>query len=381
MIRVPVESKITAYLHAKAAKIGQPLNGTFEVTPCCNMSCKMCYVRKSKEEQEAISPLLSAAEWLQVGKQAKEKGLLYLLLTGGEPFLRPDFREILAGLHRMGFIITINSNGTLIDEDVVTWLKETPPAAVNITLYGASDKTYDRLCGNPEGFTQAMRAIHLLREAGIFVKLKYSSTPDNVNDMEEIFLFAKREGLFIQATSYMFPPIRRDESQVGENLRFSPEEAAYQNARIAAFVNGEEAFLESMKNNVPLSLLANTEEDCPEIEGQGEGIHCRAGKCSFWITWDGKMLPCGMFPSSHGFSVRQCGFARAWDKVLESAKEIRLPAKCGACILQEQCKACAAVVLTETGNYHTVPQYRCQMSQAYSAACRRLEQEILNKKG
>lgn len=380
MIRVPVESKITTYLHAKAAKNGQPLNGTFELTPCCNMSCKMCYVWKSKEEQEAIAPLLTAAEWLGLGQQAKEEGLLYLLLTGGEPFLRPDFRDILVGLHRMGFIITINSNGTLIDEDVVAWLKETPPAAVNITLYGASDETYDRLCGNPKGFTQTMRAIYLLREAGISVKLKYSSTPYNVDDMEEIFAFAKTEGLFVQATSYMFPPLRRDESQVGKNIRFSPEEAAYQSARIAALVNGEEAFLESMKNHAPLSLLANTKEDCLEIESQGEGIRCRAGKCAFWITWEGKMLPCGMFPGSQGVSVRHKGFAHVWEQVHESAMGIRLPAKCGACTLKQQCKACAAVVLTETGNYHTVPQYRCQMSQAYLSSCRQLEQEILHRK-
>lgn len=91
MIAIPVEPPITEYLHAKAARQGIPLSGTFELTPLCNMNCRMCYVRMSREQQEAIRPLRTAAQWLELGRQAKEQGLLYLLLTGGEPFLRPGF--------------------------------------------------------------------------------------------------------------------------------------------------------------------------------------------------------------------------------------------------------------------------------------------------
>ena len=149
MVNIPVEPPITEYLHAKASRLHIPLSGTFELTPVCNMNCKMCYVRMSRAEQEAVHPLRTAKEWLELGKTARDRGMLYLLLTGGEPFLRPDFREILSGLHQMGLLITINSNGTLIDENVVEWLKESPPVRINITLYGASDETYERMCGNP----------------------------------------------------------------------------------------------------------------------------------------------------------------------------------------------------------------------------------------
>ena len=83
MIAIPVEPPITEYLHAKAARQGIPLSGTFELTPLCNMNCRMCYVRMSREQQEAIRPLRTAAQWLELGRQAKEQGLLYLLLTGG----------------------------------------------------------------------------------------------------------------------------------------------------------------------------------------------------------------------------------------------------------------------------------------------------------
>lgn len=374
MVTIPVEPPITEYLHRKAARLHIPLSGTFELTPVCNMSCRMCYVRMSKAQQEAVHPLRTSEEWLRLGAEAKENGLLYLLLTGGEPFLRPDFREILSGLHQMGFVISINSNGTLIDEETVAWLRETPPVRINLTLYGASDATYERLCGNPQGFTQATRGIRLLREAGISVKINCSITPYNAGDLEAIFDFCRREKLIVQATSYMFPPLRRDAAKVGWNDRFTPREAAYYSAKVEALLNGEDEFLRRMKEKNLDGLASDPGDDC--LETQGEGIRCRAGKCSFWVTWDGKLLPCGMLTDGHAEDVFQVGFQKAWQRAVEAAGAIRLPAKCKNCQMRDQCKACAAMVYTESGNFQTVPEYRCRMAHEYPNACRLLEAEI-----
>ena len=379
MVTIPVEPKITEYLHTKAAHLKIPLSGSFELTPCCNMACKMCYVRMTREEQEAVAPLRTAKDWIRLGQEAKEKGMLYLLLTGGEPFLRPDFREIFQSLHRMGLILSINSNATLIDEDTIAWLKETPPSRINVTLYGASDETYERLCCNPRGFTQATRAIRLLKEAGISVKINCSLTPHNAADAEGIFAFAKQEGLIVQATSYMFPPLRRDESMVGQNERFTPEEASYQAARLISLMNGDDWFLENLKKGLP-PIPAET-EDCPEIGAEGEGIRCRAGKSSFWVTWNGCFMPCGMMPIADAPNVFEEGFDRAWKYATDYAASIRLPAKCATCEARDSCKACAAMVYTESGNFCTVPEYRCSMTKAYPDACKKLAYEIMHKRG
>lgn len=374
MIQIPVEAPITEFLHTKAAQMRVPINGTFELTPVCNMSCRMCYVRKTKQQQEAIRPLRSAEEWIQLGKAAQENGLLFLLLTGGEPFLRPDFKEIFQALYKMGLVLSINSNGTLIDEETIAWLKETPPARINITLYGASNETYGRLCGNPDGFTQVTNAIRLLKEANIMVKLNCSVTPYNADDLEEIIAFAKQEGLVVQATSYMFPPLRRDASMVGTNDRFTPEDAAYYAAKIESLQNGEEAFLEHMKTAEFPAFDDNLEEYCGDKEG--DGILCRAGKCSFWITWEGKMLPCGMLPGE-GIDVFQNGFASAWKTVVEDTCHIRLPGPCKDCPIKERCRVCAAMAYTENGDFTAIPKYRCQMAREYPDACRKLESQIL----
>ena len=372
MIQIPVEPPVTEYLFTKATRKKTPLGGTFELTPVCNMDCRMCYVKMSRQQQEAIRALISAEEWIRLGQEAKEHGLLYLLLTGGEPFSRPDFREILAGLHEMGLVLTINSNGTLIDEKTMEWLVQTPPVRINITLYGASDATYERLCRNPRGFTRVTKAIRMLRDAGITVKINCSLTPYNADDLEGIIRFAKEEGLVVQATSYMFPPVRRDASKVGQNDRFTPEDAAYYSAKIEKLLNGSERFLERAKT-LDFGSIPSDDDMC--IDSEGEGIRCRAGKSSFWVTWDGKMLPCGMLPDE-GVDLSKTEFAEAWKQITEKVTCIRLPAKCKNCSLKELCRVCAAMAVTETGHYDQVPEYRCRMAQEYQNAFFRIVDEI-----
>lgn len=371
MIRVPVESPITEYLYKKAAKNGVALSGTFELTPLCNMNCKMCYVRLSKQEQEAIRPLRTAEEWISLAKEAKDAGILYLLLTGGEPFLHPQFRQIMTELHQMGFLISINSNGTMIDESVVEWLREVPPVRMNITLYGASDQTYEKLCANPKGFTQTTHAIDLLCEADIPVKINCSVTPYNAADLPKIIEYAKEKELLVQPTSYMFPPVRKDASMTGANDRFTPEEAAYYSAYADYLLYGKENFLARCEKNLPLP--SEIEENCDVV---GEEIRCRAGKCSFWISWDGNMMPCGMFASGERLNVFEDGFENAWEMVKQQTAMIRLPGKCAGCSLKDRCRTCAAMVYTETGCFDKAPEYRCEMMKSFDAQRKRVEKMV-----
>ena len=371
MIGLPVEPRITEYLYRKASAAGTPLSGTFELTPVCNMDCKMCYVRLSRQAQEAISPLRGAADWLALGQQAKDAGMLYLLLTGGEPLLHPQFKEIMEGLHKMGFLISINSNGTLIDADTVAWLKTAPPTRLNISLYGASDETYARLCGNPNGFTQVSNALRLLKEAGINVKLNCSLTPENAADLPKMADFARENQYVLQVATYMFPPLRKDGALAGQNHRFTPEDAAYYMAMADRLTLGAERFL---AQDGKLPLPSDPDDCCADM---GDGIRCRAGKCSFWITWQGHMTPCGMFPVEESCNVFDTSFLSAWETVKDYAAAVRLPAQCSDCNAKDTCRACAAMVVTESGCFEKVPQYRCDMMRAYPAQWKKVKEETL----
>ncbi|MDO5409349.1 MAG: radical SAM protein [Lachnospiraceae bacterium] len=363
-----VVPKMVDYLHRKAGRAGIPLAGTFELSPLCNMDCRMCYVKMTPKEMEASGGRQrSVDEWIELAKTAQKQGMLFLLLTGGEPFLWKDFRVLYTELKKLGLVITINTNGTMIDEETVEWLKADPPQRLNITLYGSSDATYERLCRNPKGYTQTTHAIELLLKAGIGVKLNCSITPYNCEDIPDILKYAGEHGLIVQANSYMFPPLRRDESKIGMNDRFTPEEAARQLADVTYRQYGREWFghhIEALKAG--RGAMPHGEEDCqPE---QGEPMRCRAGKSAFWVTWDGRLLACGMMNHPVAYPFEE-GFENAWNKIREETAQIRLPAACTSCDKKEQCSICAAMVVTETGGFTQKPIYRCQMQNVYLSAC------------
>ena len=366
-----IEPRLTEYLHMKASRIKTPISGTFELSPLCNMDCKMCYIKMSKEKQESIARLRTNEEWIELAKKARERGMLFLLLTGGEPFLVKDFKELYIELHKMGFCISINSNGTMIDEDVIEWLKHYPPMRINMTLYGASDETYERLCNNPKGFTQVTKALSLLKENNIQVKLNCSVTPYNKDDLKQMMDFAEEHDLVIQATAYMFPPLRKDETKIGQNDRFNAEDAAIYGAYISAYSNGFDRFKEYI-NSGQLALY-DADDDCGVVEG--DHMRCRAGITSFWMTWEGKMLPCGMIPDE-GKDPWEVGFDEAWENAKNIVSDITLPVKCAGCGKKDECRACAAMVYTETGTYDKVPQYRCEMTKNYPEACKKVLKEL-----
>ena len=181
---------LSDYLYRKASQQKVPLMGTFELSPVCNFACKMCYVRKTMHQisQEGKS-LIPWERWLDLARECREAGTLYLLLTGGEPLLWPRFWELYEQLVDMGFLVSINSNGTLINDQAVERFLRRPPRQINITLYGAGTDSYRDLCGNGRAFTAVEQALEKLQIAGIPVKLNCSVTPQNGADMEKIIRY------------------------------------------------------------------------------------------------------------------------------------------------------------------------------------------------
>ena len=203
-------------MKSKAAAKRIPLVSAFEISPICNFRCKMCYIRRTPEEAEKAGGILPAEWWIETARQGRNEGLLYPLLTGGEPFLYPEIQKLLREFNKMGLFVTMNTNAALITEEVVRWLREVPPFRLNITLYGASDETYGALCGDPRGFTKVRRAVELLKKAGISFRFNCSLTPENKKELKQIIAYGQSEGVSVKIATYMFPPIRRLENGFGK---------------------------------------------------------------------------------------------------------------------------------------------------------------------
>lgn len=349
-------------LFAKAGSLGVPLSGTFELTARCNLDCKMCYIHRRANDAAALRQERAAADWLRLAEECCRAGTLLLLLTGGEPLLRPDFREIYSGCKKLGLMLSLNTNATLLDERMADFLATDPPSRVNITLYGASGETYGALCGDPNAYERVLRAVTLLQSAGVLVKLNCSVTPYNRHDAEKIYAFARERGLPVQAASYMFPPVRACEYGCFAADRMTSEQSAEEKLRYDRARFTPDELRERCRALLDGEQPVDPDNECQELPT--ERIRCRAGSSTFWVTWDGLLRPCGMM-TSPSVPLAPGGFADAWQSIRVAREQIMVPAKCTACAMKHACDQCAAVCYAETGSFTGVPEYMCRQTEHY----------------
>lgn len=371
---------VSDYLHSKAAKNRIPLQGSFELSPVCNFSCKMCYVRRTPEQVRAEGKIIRDwKEWLELGKQCFDAGMLYVLLTGGEPFIYPGFRKLYESLHKMGIIIMINSNGTMIDKETVDWLKTMAPSRVNITLYGASPETYMRMCGRADGYERAKEAILMLKEAGIPVVINASMIPENVGDLEDIIKFGKAHEINTRVATYMFPPSKRD--NIDYYSRFTACESAN------AFINKNkyqwaEGYVDIIKGILgKIEQVEDADEDAnwgTDIENDLDYMRCRAGRSTFWVSWDGTMTACGMLPFPYVAHPFDEPFIDCWHKLTDAVRNASVMHECNKCHKKDICKPCVAMIYSETGDVDKKAPYLCEMTDHIIARVKEELQEIEN---
>lgn len=351
--------RLSDYLFSKAAKNKIPLQGTFELSPVCNFSCKMCYIRRTHDQVRTEGKRLrSWTEWFELGKQCKDLGMLFLLLTGGEPFIYPGFRNLYEALHKMGIIIMINTNGTMIDADTVEWLKTMAPSRVNVTLYGASPNTYKRICGQPDGYERAKNAIIMLKEAGIPVVINASMIPENEDDLEEIIEFGKKLGVNTRIATYMFPPVRRELED--SDSRFTPKKSAEIYVRKLRCQLDDMHYAEHLKENL-MKLMPELDYESDESWGSDlEKMRCRAGRSTFWVSWEGKMTACGMLPFPLETYPFDKPFADCWFELTEAVRNTKVMKECNDCPKKEICQPCVAMIHSETGSVKEKAPYLCE---------------------
>jgi radical SAM protein with 4Fe4S-binding SPASM domain len=374
MKRINSESDITAYLHSKGRRLGLPIAGNFELTARCNFNCPMCYVHMTEAQLKAAGrEELTAQQWLELARAAKDRGMVFALLTGGEPLVRKDFFEIYDGMREMGIIISINSNGSMLQGKILEKFLEAPPVRFNISLYGGSNETYRNMCGIP-AYDRVKESICALRQAGVDVSLNLSITPYNKEDLAQIYADAVELDVNVRASSYMYPPVRLSDGQYGCSNRLSCAESAKYSVEWDKLRFTEEEFALRAENMAKKIRMEG--DGCPMEEG--EGVRCRAGSTSFWMTWDGIMTPCGML-TTPAVKPLEIGFDAAWEQIRAATAKIRTPSKCVGCDYKDICGACAAVYFTETGKFDEVPEYVCRRAEEIVKATRTVYEERKQK--
>jgi len=343
------EPEMSAYLHSVAGKKGVPLAGNFELTSRCNFACPMCYVHDNGCGDE-----LSADDFIRITDDACDKGMLFLLLTGGEPLARDDFDRIYTHAHEKGLMVSVNTNGFFLDR-YFGLLKKYPPIRINISLYAGDVGGYIKQC-RTDAFIRVTDNIKRLKEMNISVKLNTVITRFNADELEKITALAKSIALPVQITPYCYPQIRLNGGFATNPARLSPEDAGRYSVKGDILLYGKDEFIRKAERS-QLSVC-NKDSDC--------SMSCRAGSSSFWITHDGKMRACAMMDSPSA-DVEKLGFSGAWEQIKVQTSKLRLPAECNECPDRVFCRACAAMCYCETGATDKRPEYVCRMIRSIRA--------------
>lgn len=347
---------------AKFKKV--PLIGAFELTSRCNLQCKMCYVCRPVNDETALAQERTTEEWINLARQARDAGLLYLLLTGGEIFLRSDFKRIYRELCNMGFSLQIYTNATMITPELAKWLGKIPPSKVGITLYGASSETYKKVCGSSSHFDSTLRGIQLLIEQGINVVLRTTVIKDNVQDFIKLAEIADKFGTQFKIVNYVSPR-REGAGTCPLEVRLLPNELAEYEFNISNYFEVKNLEAEEEINLYETAIFSNEEpfleEELNQLVGADESFACTAGSCYFWITSDGRMLPCGLmnWPSTMPFDK---GFSNAWDELKALCSSIPACSECQQCSLKDYCMTCPARLKNETGEFDKPAPYLCELA-------------------
>lgn len=336
------ELKETAY------KNRFPLSVTFELTPLCNFSCVMCYVHLTNEQMEKQGRMLSAEEWIKLAAQAKEMGTLYITLTGGEPFTRPDFWQIYSQLSKMGFLISILSNGYLIDESVMEKFREYgTPYMIKLSAYGASNEAYQKTCKVKDGFTKLDRAVTFIKEAGIPFAVTATVVKENMSDLKGMIEWSKRRNVpFTHSVTVV--KSARGAVNTAETSRFSFDE----------FIDGMS--LENIRKNM-----------FPPLETPF--AWCSNYRTSAWVTWKGNVQQCSFMNAP--YATLENGFESAWNELGLKLDALKSPPECTDCEYSAFCQRCPGILCGESGNAEKIDTALCNTAKRLYEAYTRLTQE------
>ena len=345
----------SADLHQRQSGKRVPMQVSIEVTRRCPLECQHCYNNLPMGDQDARSREMTTEEHFRMLDELVEMGCFWLLYTGGEIFARKDFIEIYTYAKKKGFLITLFTNGTLINEKIADYLVEWPPFAIEITLYGRTRETYEALTQIPGSYDRCLRGITLLRERGLPLKLKTVATSINKHEVTAMRRFAEEElGVEFKMDGQINPRI--DCSQSPLAVRLTPEEVVTLD-------------MSAPKGVSEYRRLAKHDMENPPNLSHGNTVYfCGGGMNSFAINAYGEMGIC-VISQQDTFRVQESGLTRVWEESLlnlRNRKRTRVT-KCIECRIQSLCGMCPANGELENGDRESPVDFLCHVAHLRAA--------------
>ena len=294
-----------------------------EITRSCNLNCKFCYLDKdnAKIDKDRFTRLLD---------ELVEMGVFTITFTGGEPFVEKDIFSFIEQARDKGFRLIIFTNGTMINRDTAQWLFDYGVTDINLSLYGASEETYENFTGK-RMFQKTFQAIKCLVAAHIKTTVFFSINKITWKDTPEVKnLFKDMDNINFMFSTRICPSRKRN---------FSPLEYALLLEEIIPKLN--EWGIEVSEHKRPAEVPAQMRLPIP----------CQAGIERCDIAADGGVLPCAIYPVEVG-NIYQQSLKEIWCKseYLIRLRKLKLEdfVDCNICNYQGVCQLrCPAFSVAE----------------------------------
>jgi radical SAM protein with 4Fe4S-binding SPASM domain len=292
-------------------------------------------------------------------------GVMWCLITGGEPLLRQDFAEIYLGLKRLGLLVSVFTNATLINEEHIALFKKYPPRDIEVTVYGVTQKTWEAVTRRRGSFEKFMGGLESLVAEGMHIRLKTMALQSNLHEQKEIAAFCRARTKdyfrFDPQLHLRFDgdPLRNDEIQAE---RLTPEQ-------IVALEASDEQRIHAMRRECD-SLINEefTHYGCDHL------FHCGAGNGSFNVSYDGRFRLCSsLWAEGTTYDLKTGTVAEAWNDFVPRVRELRSQRKefletCRRCALVNLCLWCPAHAHLETGELDGSVKYFCRVAHGRAGA-------------
>jgi AdoMet-dependent heme synthase len=331
---------LMAEVGQKAFNLGVPIAAHIDVTYRCNERCVHCYLDHDDHGE------MTSAEIKGVLDQLAEAGVFFLTLSGGEPFMRRDFFEIVEHARRQLFNVKIKTNAVMIGEPEAQRLRALAVDSIQISVYSHRPAVHDAITKLPHSFERTIKAVCFLRDHGLKVGIANVLMTANRSDHYGVQKLAAELGVNYTLDPTITPMMDGDTSV------------------LALRIPGEE--LKEVFRNP--ALVPNQEEFCappkPASDEDLESYSCSAGHSFCYISPYGDVFPCVQFPLPTG-NVRQQRFIDIWNlspqlKEVRSIRTRDLPV-CSSCSHVSSCTRCPGLAFME-GNMRGPSTADCEKS-------------------
>ncbi len=351
------EAEWSAAFRRKAVNARLPISGVLELTSRCNLKCVHCYLGPQEDQRKKRSLEMSTQQVIEVIDQIVAEGCLYLVITGGDPMVRRDFPEIYRYAREQGLIVTVFCDGVLVTDAIIELFREYPPFKVDISMYGATQETYERVTQVRGSHPKFLEGVGRLADAGIPFSLKTVLMTINKHELQAMRDLAEELGCTgFRVDSAIFPCLP-DNSHEPLDLRVEPEEAV------------------ALEMSDPRTLVqwVDYTERQKDMVTDDRLYACGAGVTNFYLDPFGNASPC-LMTTNHSYPITASrDFATLWSENLVQIQETKAgdDYACTTCEMKTACTGCPAFNYQETGREDQAPAYLCETTKHRWAAIQR----------